>query len=86
MPWNEVDIMSLRREFVALACQEEANVRELCRRFQISSKTGYKWLSRYAADGVEGLVDRSRRAHNSPGRTPEAMEAAVVRVRDLRPA
>ncbi|TGC21174.1 IS481 family transposase, partial [Pseudomonas citronellolis] len=39
--------MSSRYEFVLLAEQPDANVRELCRRFEISPKTAYKWLRRY---------------------------------------
>lgn len=31
MPWKEVSIMCAREEFVVLASQEGANVRELCR-------------------------------------------------------
>src|ERR1700682_1122700 len=52
MPWKEVSIMSAREEFVVLASQEGANVRELCRRFKISAPTGYKWLTRYRAGGI----------------------------------
>ena len=40
--------MSLREEFVQLALQAGVNRRELCRRFGIAPKTGYKWLMRYA--------------------------------------
>jgi hypothetical protein len=47
MPWKEVSTMSLRLEFVQLATQEGANIRSLCRRFDISPKTAYKWLNRY---------------------------------------
>ena len=50
MPWQEVDTMSLRREFVELASQEGANMSELCRRYEISRKTGYKWLGRCSAE------------------------------------
>jgi transposase-like protein len=39
--------MLLRREFVGLALQPGPNVKQLCSRFQISRKTGYKWLKRY---------------------------------------
>ena len=46
MPWEEVTCVSLREEFVQLAIQTEVNRRELCRRFGISPKTGYKWLRR----------------------------------------
>ena len=33
---------------------------ELCAEFGVSRQTGYKWLARYRAEGVEGLKDRSR--------------------------
>lgn len=59
MPWNERDAMSLRREFVELASQPGCNRRDLCRRFGISPKTGYKWLQRFTQSGVSGLEERS---------------------------
>jgi transposase InsO family protein len=81
MPWTERDRMSLRLEFASLASQEGANVRELCRRYGISPKTGYKWLGRYRQEGQAGLVDRSRRPRRSPKQTSGEVEAAVVAVR-----
>lgn len=86
MPWDEVTTVSLRKEFVMLALQEGINRRELCRRFGISPKTGYKWLDRYAAEGQAGLQDRSRRPNHSPGRTLSAMEETVVELRQAHPA
>jgi transposase InsO family protein len=61
MPWREVTRMSLREEYVQLAMQVGSNRRELCRRFGISAKTDYKWLSRYPGEGASGPQDRSRR-------------------------
>jgi len=78
--------MSLREEFVRLAVQEGVNRRALCRRFGVSAQTGYKWLRRYAGEGREGLADRSRRPAHSPRRTPAAMEARVLALRDEHPA
>jgi transposase InsO family protein len=86
MPWNEVSLMSLRLEFVALATAEGANVRELCRRYSISPKTAYKWIARHQAGGPAALADRSRRPACSPGRCPEPIEAEVLRLRDAHPA
>jgi transposase InsO family protein len=86
MPWREVSIMDQRIEFVALARQDGTNHRALCRRFGISAKTGYKWLSRAAAEGSEWPADRSRRPHESPARTAPGLEEAVLRVRDAHPA
>ncbi|HEU4805818.1 MAG TPA: IS481 family transposase [Nitrobacter sp.] len=85
MPWREVSVMEQRREFVALAGQDGANRRELCRRFGISPQTGYKWLRRFAEGDAE-LADRSRRPHASPARSDAAIEDQVLAVRDGHPA
>ena len=73
MPWDIKDIMSLREEFVRLANQDGANRRDLCRRFNISPQTAYKWLTRYAAHGVAGLADQSRKPRHSPTLTAGAI-------------
>ena len=85
MPFREVSVMDERREFVRLAAQDGVNRRELCRRFGISPDTGYRWLARWQA-GDDKLADRSRRPLTSPGRSVEATESAVLKVRDAHPA
>jgi transposase InsO family protein len=85
MPWRKVDIVDLRREFVTLAQTETLPMRELCRRFGISPKTGYKWLGRHARGGADALADHSRRPHASPTRTVADLEARVVALRDQHP-
>lgn len=77
--------MSLRREFIALALQPDSNRRELCRRFGISPKCAYKWLSRFAQSGEAGLEAHSRRPLNSPTRSTPALESAVVELRQAHP-
>lgn len=77
--------MSLRREFVMLARQEGANIRELCRRYGIQPWIGYKWLNRYAVEGDAGLADRSRRPQHSPSKTPATVEAEIVALRGQHP-
>jgi transposase InsO family protein len=86
MPWKESSTMSQRQEFVMLASVENANIRQLCRRFGISPTIGYKWLGRYRAEGVAGLKERSRRPQNSPHRTDAKVEQKVVQLRKKHPA
>jgi transposase InsO family protein len=86
MPWKESTVLDRRREFVNLALSEDANIRFLCRRFGISAKTGYKWLSRYVEGGASALHNCSRRPHNSPYRTAASMEQAILAVREAHPA
>lgn len=77
--------MSLRREFVELARAEQANISDLCRRYGISRKTGYKWLGR-SGDGVAALEDRSRRPHSCPEHTCATVQARVIALRRQHPA
>src|SRR5262249_33624470 len=86
MPWKETCAMTLREEFVRLASQEQANVRALCRRFEVSAKTAYKWLRRFREGGVVALGDRSRRPRESPTQTAEKIEQLVLDARDQHPA
>lgn len=86
MGWKECDQVSLRNEFVQLASVAGANIAELCRRFGISRKTGYKWRARWSVQGLEGLSNQSRRPHQSPGETAAEVEQAVLNIRGLHPA
>ena len=69
MSWKVETIVEVRREFVELCGIEGSNVSELCRRFGVSRKTGYKWLGRYRESGASGLADQSRRPLHSPAQT-----------------
>ena len=86
MPWRVSSTMSARHEFVLLASQPKANMRALCRQFGISSATAYKWHNRFQHEGVPGLAERSRRPHDSPGKTALPIEDAVLEMRRKHPA
>lgn len=86
MPWQQVTPMSEKKEFISLAAREDANISRLCRYFQVSRKTAYKWLGRYRQQGEAGLEDLRRRPRSSPGQTLPILEEAVVQVRELHPA
>lgn len=86
MPWRISSAMSQRHEFVLLAGQESANIRQLCRQYGISSATAYKWLRRFKAQGIEGLQELSRRPNSSPRRTAQEIEEAVITERQKHPA
>jgi transposase len=47
----------------------------------VSRKCVRTWITRYDAEGIKGLQDRSSRSHRSPTRTREHVEASIV---DLR--
>lgn len=86
MPWNTQKVMTLRLDFVRLALQKEIPFSELCKRFEVSRTTGYKWLERYEKQGAQGLADQSRRPLNSPTQTCARREAPVLELRREHPA
>jgi transposase InsO family protein len=69
-----------------LAQQPGVHVAELCRRFEISPKTGYKWINRYRQHGEAGLLDQFRRPLNSPSSSLPALEPAVLALHETYPA
>ena len=85
MPWNETCAMTERLKFVVLAEEGDETMAALCRRFEISRKTGYQLLARYAAEGLDGLRDRSHAAHHHPHAVSEAIERRIVALRAKHP-
>lgn len=85
MPWKETCPMDERLRFISACTEEDSTMAELCRRFGISRKTGYKWLARYDELGATGLQQRGSVAQVVPHRTPDAVIDAVVALRKQHP-
>jgi transposase InsO family protein len=85
MTWKVKVVEAMRMEFVQLALQPGSNIRELCRRFDVSAPTGYKWLHRFRSLGQVGLSDMSRRPHTSPVKTDERFEDLILALREQHP-
>jgi hypothetical protein len=49
--------MDERLKFIADYARGEWDLAELCRRYEVGRKTGYKWLARYESEGGAGLLD-----------------------------
>ena len=90
MSWRESTPMKERRSFIEEYRNKEHSVAELCRRFGISRKTGYKWIARFREEGGdEGLevelADRSRRPRANPRAIEPWLVDAIVTSRKQRP-
>lgn len=84
MPWKDVLPMEERIRFAVLAAKGDEVFSDLCERFGISRKTGYKWLKRYRALGVAGTRELSRQPAHCPHRTPAKVELLLLRERRKR--
>ena len=81
MGWRKASIMEQRYAFAVLALAEDANIAALCRRFEISRETGYKWIERFKVGGKASLEDQVRHPRTSPEKTDIGIEVAVLRRR-----
>lgn len=85
MPRMGGSAVAIRFELVKLAEQDGLSIRELCRRFRVSAPTAYKWMARFACEGVAGLEDRSHRPHRQPRRSSAELEQQVLGLRRRYP-
>jgi putative transposase len=74
MVWKETCAMEERMRFVDAVVENSETFAAVCRRFGVSRKTGYKWLARYQAEGIDGLKDQSR----APLHHAQAMTARIA--------
>jgi transposase len=50
-------LLAVRQKFVLLATEAQIEMRTWCHRYGISTKTGYQWLKRFRAGGLEALAE-----------------------------
>lgn len=85
MPWLETAPVDERIRFIQDALSDRFTMSELCARFCISRRIGYKWLERYEQEGRRGLQDRSRAPHHCPHRITDEIAALICALRRAHP-
>ena len=86
MPFERRTVMEQKTEFVKLAMTGQLSLSQLCRRYNVSRPTGYKWLSRFKENGLEGLEELSRRPLYSPHQTSQEIEGRIISFRKENPS
>ena len=77
--------MDQRVAFIADWLRDEWTMTELAVRYQISRKTGYKWVGRYEEDPAHGLAERSRAPMVHGRAMADPVREAVLAVRRAHP-
>src|SRR5262245_35362207 len=86
MPWLETSPMEQRERFIQDYRLALYTMTELCARYDISRKTGYKWLARFEDEGRRGLSDRSRAPHRCPHRISDGVADLICHARRQHPS
>ena len=85
MPWKETSTMIEREQFIEESKIGLLNFSELCKKYNISRQTGYKWVKRERQFGVNGLKNLPRKPRHSPNQTSAEIEKEVLKVRFAHP-
>lgn len=85
MTWKTTNEMNERIKFIASYLERGESFSDLCEAFEVSRKTGYKWVARYEAGGVTALGNLSCAPHSHPNRVREEAVEKLLAVRSKHP-
>lgn len=86
MPWLETAPVNERERFIADYRLDLYPMAELCARYNVSRKTGYKWIDRMEEGGRAALRDRSRAPHHCPHRITADVAEQICAARRAHPS
>ena len=86
MAWLETSPVEQREQFIRDHRVGLYTMAELGARYDVSRKTGYKWLARFDAAGRAGPQDRSRAPHHCPHRIAPDVAAVICAARRQHPS
>jgi putative transposase len=81
MAWKEVHVEDQRKLFIKQFELGKYSIAELCRQFEISRPTAYKWINRYEELGFEGLLSQSRAPTTQANATPNEVIDEIISLR-----
>jgi len=81
MPWQELNVMNQKKEFVLKAFEKGVNFTQLCYDYSITTKTGYKWKERFLKEGLSGLNEKSRKPKRSPTQVSEDVICEIIKLK-----
>jgi transposase len=80
--WKETDKMDEKKGFIFRCWNGEETFTEICRKFGISTKTGYKWLSRFKEQGAAGLAELSRAPKTPANNIGQSVKERILKLKE----
>jgi transposase InsO family protein len=81
----ELGLVEQRYQAVLEVLNNASTVTDVAVRFGVTRQTVHRWLRRYVADGIAGLVDGSAKPLSCPHQMRPEIEARIVELRRLSP-
>ena len=83
--WKKTNEVQEREKLVRDWLTGDWTMPALSKRYGVSEKTGWKWVSRFNDEGWSGLEDRSRARKTQGARVAERMEQQIIQLRRRHP-
>jgi transposase len=81
---RELSVAEQRYQAVMAVIGDGLSVSQVAEKVGVSRQTLQSWLTRYEAEGLDGLKDRSHRPARCPHQMPARVEADLVELRFSR--
>jgi putative transposase len=85
MNWKNTDEYKERIKFIGDWLKDEFSFSDLCKRYGISRKTGYKLINRYKEEGGLSLHHRSHARHHHPNATSHKVQQRIIELKHRFP-
>jgi putative transposase len=85
MCWKKTNVQCEKIKFIGDWLKEEFSFSDLCKRYQISRKTGYKLINRYEAEGEKAFEERSHARHHHPNETEILIKQKIIALKHRYP-
>ena len=82
MPWKETTTMEQKVEFICEWRTGKYSITELCKAFEISRPTAYKFISRFEENGIEGLIEKSKAPQKHPNSTKDEIVKSILDLKE----
>lgn len=81
MAWENFKVEQQRLQVVQAYMEGSSTMADICRKYNISRKTAYKWYKRFIEEGASGLYDLSKEPHT---RQQRYTDAQIEKALDLK--
>lgn len=85
MSWKAVKIKEEKIKFIADYLKREYYFNDLCNRYGISRKTGYKLINRFNTEGESAIEERSHCRHTHPNLTDFTIQEKLIALKHRYP-
>ena len=85
MSWRVIDLEKQKINFISDWSNQKFYFVELCRRYQISRKTGYKLINRFNKEGAMGLKEKSCARHHHPNEIRDEIKREIINLKQRYP-